>query len=270
MKTVYDKIIVTLGLLALLVLWGMCNNVFAGGVTDDNNGNQGYIFVSTGENNGANSVGHWTDPATMPELKGEKGDTGAQGVAGQDGINGIDGKDGLNGVDGAKGDKGDQGIQGIQGFKGDIGLTGDNGKDVDPATVTNLQNNINSEASTRASADNALSNRMDSLSNRLSKLERTQFVAEFDFRMYDSKRLTISPFFRTNFTRGKVDTVGVRFTIKLGKSYEEKLIDKQNKRLEALEQKIGHSPVITKVVDEKGNTKSISITENGLVVNGTF
>jgi len=105
---------------------------YAGGVTDDNDGNKGYILVSTGENNGANSIGTWTDPSF---LKGDKGDTGEQGIAGingldgKDGVNGINGIDGMNGLDGVKGDKGETGAQGIQGVAGEDGKDGINGVD---------------------------------------------------------------------------------------------------------------------------------------------
>ena len=51
------KFLLVIAVLSLVFV----SNVFAGGVTDDNNGNKGYILVSTGENNGANSIGHWTD-----------------------------------------------------------------------------------------------------------------------------------------------------------------------------------------------------------------
>jgi hypothetical protein len=265
----WDKVVIAALLIGALV-FGYYITSFAGGVTDDNNGNQGYIFVSTGENHGKESVGRWVDPSDAPELKGDKGDTGAQGDTG------LSGKDGLNGIDGVKGVSGDKGADGYTPIKnkdyfdGLNGLNGENGKDVDSTTVTNLQNNINAESSARASADTQLSNRIDSLSNRLSKLERTQFVAEFDFRIYDSKRLTISPFFRTNFTRGKIDTVGVRFTIKLGRSYEEKLIEKTNARVDIIERKLGQTAIVEKELDTTGHVKSIRIIDGGLAIDGTF
>ena len=287
----WDKIVIGTLLIGSLV-FGYHVLTFAGGVTDDNNGNQGDILVSTGENHGTNSVGRWTDPSDVTALKGDKGDTGATGPQGPQGNQGIagprgfagpkgdkgdtglqgiqgkkgdtgsigpkgnDGKEGLNGQDGIDGLDGVQGIQGDKGDKGDQGLQG---KDVDPKTVADLQ-----------SKDTALNNRMDSLENRLNKLEKTQFVAEFQFRIYDSKRLSIAPFFRTNFTRGMIDTVGVRFTIKLGASYEEKLIAKQNKRLDYIESIIRYSPVIEKTVDSKGKTTSLRITSNSLIVDSTF
>lgn len=97
--------------------------VYAGGVTDDNNGNLGDIFVSTGENNGANSVGTWTDPSFLKGEKGDKGDTGATGATGSQGDKGDTGNNGINGVNGENGEKGETGA------KGDVGATGKGLKD---------------------------------------------------------------------------------------------------------------------------------------------
>jgi hypothetical protein len=282
-------------LLVSVVTISIC---FAGGVTDDNNNLAGQILVGTGENHGKDSVGHWTDITDIPGLKGEKGDKGDQGIQGiqgitgkdgLNGINGINGIDGLNGIDGIdgytpikgvdyfdglNGTDGQNGINGLDGAKGD---TGNNGKDVDPTTVTNLQNNINTVDMNSILRDNNLQSRLnstnsriDGLNDRVSQLERTQYVLETSFRILDTQRISLRPFFRHNFTAGKIDVVGLKIDVKLGRSYEEKLIAKVNARLDALERAIGHAPVIEKVVDAQGNIKSISITSNGLAVNSTF
>jgi hypothetical protein len=220
-----------------VVLVSITSLAFAGveTVKDDNDGNKGYILINAGTKNGNSDVGHWTDITTIPELKGDKGD------------------------------------------KGDIGITGQNGKDVDPTTVTNLQNADTTEETTRTKADtqlqsntNQVNNSVDNLSNRVSKLERTQYKVEVGVRVLDTKRLTITPYVSQNFTRGCVDEVGVRVTIKLGTSYEEREIAKTNARLDNLEKRIGTAPLLTKVVDTKGNTKSISISATGLSVTNQF
>ena len=226
-------------LLTLLIVMSLfCVYAFAGQntVKDDNDGNAGYIFVATGTQQGNSNVGHWTNPTELPELKGDKGDAGINGTDGTNGTNGTDGTTPVKGVDYIDGINGTDGVTPVKGkdyFDGLNGTDGINGKDVDPTTVDNLK-----------STDSQLSNRIDSLNSRLNRLERTQFVAEFEFRVFDSKRLTISPFIRQNFTRSKLDTVGVRFTIKLGKSYEEKLIEKTNSRLSSIEIRLNHTPVI--------------------------
>jgi hypothetical protein len=228
-------------------------------------------------------------------IQGFKGDAGAEGLNGidgqngLDGLNGVDGNNGLDGINGAKGDTGEQGIQGLTGDKGDLGAKGDNGekgnngdkgdiglqglqgiqgligiqgitgKDVDPKEVKRLDNkNLEQD------------NRINNLDSRIGKLERTQFVLETSFRILDTKRISLRPFFRQNFTRNKVDVVGLKIDVKLGQSYEEKLIAKVNARLDLLEKTIGNAPVIEKVVDKKGNVKSISIIGNGLSVKGDF
>jgi hypothetical protein len=128
----FKKILLTVLILGLMVGVG-----YAGGVTDDNNGNKGDIFVSTGENHGANSVGEWVDSSAFKGEKGDKGDTGAtgatgatgeQGPAGRDGIDGLNGSDGRDGVDGKDGQNGLDGRDGIDGAVGPQGEKGDTGE----------------------------------------------------------------------------------------------------------------------------------------------
>ena len=280
----------------------LCGYAYAGGVTDNNDGNKGYILVSTGENNGANTVGTWTDSSF---LKGDKGDTGQQGIQGIlgikgdtgaqgiQGIQGIAGQDGYNGLDGAKGDKGDagasgkdglngekgdtgsQGIKGDLGDKGDMGDKGDqglqgliglNGKDVDPSTVTNLQNTD----TTLNNRINDTNNKLNGVSKRVSRLERTQFVIHGELKFIREKHLEVGVYTEYNIGRSKVSEVGIAITVPIGESY----LDRENKqiksRLDRLERSVGQTAVIEKTVDEKGNTKSIRISRAGLQVDRSF
>jgi hypothetical protein len=91
-----------------------------------------------------------------------------------------------------------------------------------------------------------------------------------EFRVYDNKYLTVSPYISNNLTRNKLDEAGVRVTIKLGTSYEEREIAKTNSRLERLERSVGQSAVIERTLDSKGHIKSIRINSSGLSVNGQF
>jgi hypothetical protein len=149
-----------------LTSWGYS---FAGGVTDDNNGNLGNIFLSTGQNQGANSVGHWADITSVPELKGVKGDTGQQGI-GIDGKNGAEGKTGTNGKDG----------QSIQGERG--------------------------------------------------KGLKNQYKVGIEFRILDTKHTTWATYMNRDFNNG-INEVGVKLTIKLGKSYELRKIEELERKL---------------------------------------
>jgi hypothetical protein len=203
--------------------------------------------------------------------KGEKGDTGEAGKDGQNGIDGKNGENGKDGLNGEKGDKGDNGVDGKNGDKGDTGDKGDkgdqgdkglgekgdngkdgldglNGKDVDPKLVKELQEK-----------DTQTNNRIDGLDKRVSALEATQYVIEGVVRVYDSKRLTIAPFVRQNLNRNKIDTVGLRFTIKLGKSYEEKVLEKQEARLQKLEAIGGRKTIVEKSFDSKGHLTGVRV-----------
>jgi len=257
------KLLGVAGVIIFLFVAGSLGNVFAcvgdkcitdSNVQDSNDGNKGYIFVYDCEK-GNDSVGEWVDPTTITTLKGDKGDTGEQGiqgiqgnpgVAGQDGLNGLNGQDGINGIDGLngeqgiqgftgdKGDTGEQGIQGVQGVQGKTGVKGDKG-------------------------DRGL--RGKGLKN--------QQKAGIELRVFDTKRTTFSIYMNNDFNN-KVTETGIKLTIKLGTSYEEREIAKTNRRLDRLEATIGTSPIIERVVDSKGKVKSISISANGLAVNGNF
>ena len=241
-------------ILGLIILLGWVATVFAGveTVKDDNDGNKGYILVNTGTKNGQSDVGHWTDPANLL-LQGEPGPQGIQGEQGLHGIDGIDGKDGMNGIDGrdgAKGDQGDMGLPGAPGVEGEKGNTGDKGEqgiqgikgvDFDPTTL-NEQNS-----------------KLDSMSSRINKLERTQYVFQGEVRLFDTRKWTGKPFVRYNIQRHKVDTVGFILTYKIGKSYEERQMELLNKRLDRLEKE--QPAVIEKFYNADGTLRQISIHE---------
>jgi hypothetical protein len=221
--------------LTVLVLGLMVGVAIAGGVQSDNSGNSGYIFVATGENHGKDSVGSWTDPSTLPELKGEKGDKGDVGPAGQDGLNGVDGQDGLDGAVGPQGEtgatgetgsQGEQGIVGNDGLNGDDGINGENGKDVDPATVTNLTNMINQNTEG-----------INNANDRITKLEDTQQIVGAEVRIHDSKKWTVTLFADFNIVRNTVDRQGIKFTYKMGESYTDKEMKRLETRIQALEVK---------------------------------
>jgi hypothetical protein len=203
----------------LLCFMFFTTKVFAGGVTDDNNGNKGYILVSTGQNQGANSEGHWTNPSCIPELKGDKGDTGDNGQDGNDGytpIKRVDYFDGTNGIDGEDGANGKDGLS-IKGDKGAKGKQGEIGK--------------------------GLKDRQE---------------LQLEIRLRDTRKTGIFFYFIHDFNNDN-NTAGIKFLWKLGTSYEEREIAKTNARLANIEKILNINTVITKTVDEQGNLKSITI-----------
>ena len=281
------KLLGVAGVIIFLFVAGSLGNVFAcvgdkcitdSNVQDSNDGNKGYIFVYDCEK-GNDSVGEWVDPTTITTLKGDKGDTGEQwiqgiqgnpGVAGQDGLNGLNGQDGINGIDGLngeqgiqgftgdKGDTGEQGIQGLigeQGIQGLIGNTGNTGEQgIQGVQGVQGKTGVKGDKGDRGLRGKGLKN---------------QQKAGIELRVFDTKRTTFSIYMNNDFNN-KVTETGIKLTIKLGTSYEEREIAKTNRRLDRLEATIGTSPIIERVVDSKGKVKSISISANGLAVNGNF
>jgi len=309
-------IIVIGGLILSILLFIYVGLSFGANVTDTAGGNKGYILVNDGTGQGHR--GTWTDPTF---LKGDKGDTGAtgqqgiQGIKGNTGSQGIQGikgdtgnigQNGLNGIDGINGIDGVNGLNGIDGTKGDIGLTGDkgdkgdtgaNGKDVDPATVNNLQNadttlqsNINTETTTRKDGDtklsdtinakditqtnwnkqqdNQLSNHEDRINNhdkRIGKLEETQVNVRGEVILQQGRRHKIGVYGKYNTNRNVIGEVGLSITMSLDDSYEMKEIDKLNSKIEKLQSLLEKQDIETETVKE-GNKTIIRIKQKDGVI----
>jgi len=138
----------------------------------------------------------------------------------------------------------------------------------------NLQENINNEETNRINGDNFLNGRINDTNtvvtqqgrtlqdheNRINELEKTQYVIEGGTRIIDTKKYEVISFIRYNETRNIIDTVGIRIIFKIGQSYEETLINKQNNRLSELERKLSQAYTIEKVYDTNGQLKSERIS----------
>lgn len=103
-------------------------------------------------------------------------------------------------------------------------------KPSDPATwgdVTTVQDQVNRNAATE-SDHNAKTN------ERIDNLEALRPMLEGDLRFYDGKHLALSAFSGFDVNRSHFDTAGLRITLKVGKSYEETLVAKQQKLIDQL------------------------------------
>jgi hypothetical protein len=110
------------------------------------------------------------------------------------------------------------------------------------ARDTVLQTNINQESTARVAGDAALQNQVNGQNTRLNSLENavheqgeTKVLFEGAVRLYDSKRVQLQAFNSYDMQHGHNFAAGVRLLFKAGPSYEEKLIEKQNRDLRALE-----------------------------------
>lgn len=259
------------GLLILIAIFVVgITSAFSANVTDNNKGKEGYILINNGTGQG--HQGTWTDIKDVPELKGEKGDKGDRGLQGIAGINGIDG---LNGIDGYTPIKG---VDYFDGLNGADGINGLNGKDFDPIEVTRLDNRIDTsnisitnETSERKKADTKLQNninnvnsRVDDVSNRVSALEKTQYVIKTELKFIREKHLEVGVYGAYNVGRNVCSEVGLNVVIPIGESYLDRENKRINARLDRLEHNLGQSTVITKVLDKNGKQKSINISQGQL------
>lgn len=129
----------------------------------------------------------------------------------------------------------------LKGAKGDKGETGS----VDESVVNNINTNISNETNSRITADTNLTNnlkttneRVDNLDGRVNDLERTKVILDGSLRLADSKHVTVYMFDAYNWMQRRNDSYGVRFVVKLGKSYEETLLEKQELKIRQLERLI--------------------------------
>lgn len=109
-----------------------------------------------------------------------------------------------------------------------------------------LQTNINNEATTRKEGDdvlqqninatngrvNALDSRVNGLENEVHKLGETKYILGGAVRLFDSRKWQLHAFDNYDTRRKHNDAIGLILGYKLGKSYEEKLIENQQFRTE--------------------------------------
>jgi peptidoglycan hydrolase CwlO-like protein len=169
-------------------------------VGDTNDGNKGYIFTYDCEK-GNESLGKWVNPSTIPELKGQDG---INGINGQNGTNGVDGQDGYTPIkdvdytDGKDGIDGKSGQDGAEGKEGKSGATG----------ATGL-------------TGKGLKDRQE---------------LQLEVRLTDTKKTSIATYYIYDLNN-QINTVGIKFTWKMGESYEEKRLNELENQIKELKNK---------------------------------
>lgn len=125
-------------------------------------------------------------------------------------------------------------------YKGGYG-----GTDKDYVYLDEFLNNVNSVSTQNVSHINANTKAINqnsqdiaNNSNRIGKLEESQFIIGGKLRLYDSKKWQVNTFADYSTNRKMVDRLGVRFTFKFGESYEEKQINKLMKEIQLLKESL--------------------------------
>ena len=83
------------------------------------------------------------------------------------------------------------------------------------------------------------------LQNQINQVEKVKVMADMTVRILDEKKYTVGFFDMWDGTNNRNFAFGARLTYKLGKSYEERLVEKQQKQIEDLQR------VLRKIADEK-------------------
>jgi len=207
--------------LFVILIFGLCANAYA------NCGNGG--------SNGNGCSGGGDDPVV---IVGPQGPIGPQGPQGEQGIPGINGTNGINGQDGSTGPSGQDGTNGVDGSNGADGTNG-----VDGANGANGSNGTNGndgasgkDGKAGDKGDPGVKGQDGKPGDDMEHRLTTNIGAEV--RWYDSKRFSIKSGYRydTNHHGHTVDAAILE--IKIGKSYEERLIEKQRKEVADLKAEI--------------------------------
>lgn len=100
----------------------------------------------------------------------------------------------------------------------------------DPATWGDVQN-VQSQVTANQQQEQADAAKA---SDRLDALEGTKYQAEAVVRLYDGKRLTLEEYNNMTLNQSFGPTFGARITFKVGKSYDQRVAEKQQKQIDAL------------------------------------
>jgi len=107
----------------------------------------------------------------------------------------------------------------------------------DPATyqdILNVQTQTQAEASRATQAEGNLSNQQSADEGRINQVDQTKVLAEGALRVLDTKRFAVELFDDYDARRTVNFALGAKVTLKLGKSYEQRLLEKQEREINAL------------------------------------
>lgn len=95
---------------------------------------------------------------------------------------------------------------------------------------------LQGEVNTANSRIDATNSQVGSLASGLHSANETKVIADLNVRLVDGKRYSVSAFDMYDGAHGHNFALGARITYKLGKSYEERMIEQQSKQITALQE----------------------------------
>ena len=114
------------------------------------------------------------------------------------------------------------------------------------SSIAALDLGLNNETGARIAGDqalqsqvNAVNQRVDGLDRRLTHDERLKVMPEADIRIIDTKHMSVVVYDAYDATNARNFAFGLRYTLKLGKSYEQTKIDDQERKIKDLQILVG-------------------------------
>lgn len=118
-------------------------------------------------------------------------------------------------------------------------------------TENSLYTGLNNETARAQGAEaglqnqvNATNSKVANLDNRVDKLEQVKAMVDMNVRILDAKKYSVGFFDTWDVSNSRNFAFGARLTYKLGSSYEERQLEKQQKQIEALQR------VLTKIANQ--------------------
>jgi len=103
------------------------------------------------------------------------------------------------------------------------------------ANIGQLYTGLANETNRAQQAEQGLQNQVNGVSGRLDADERLKVMPEAAIRILDTKYMSVVVYDDYDATNGRNFSAGMRYTLKLGKSYEDEKIDAQAKKIKDLE-----------------------------------
>lgn len=183
-----------------------------------------------------NDTGTWGLPSQIPGLQGPQGPQGEQGLQGIQGIQGPQGIQGLTGtIDQATLDQinTNQTTETANRIAGDNAFSNSLSKEAADRfnADQNLWTGLNNEVATRSNETQMLQSNINSVNAHVDdmehKLGETKTVIGATVRLMDSRKWELHLFDNYDLNRSHNDAIGLVVGYKVGKSYEETIIEKQ-------------------------------------------
>lgn len=133
--------------------------------------------------------------------------------------------------------------------------------DINKGDITNNYNRTTNVNNKHTEWNTRQDNKIENHENRIGTLEDTQYNLMGEVNILQGRRWKFGVYGKYNLNRNVNSEAGLKITISLGDSWEAKEIDKVNKRLQKLENKLKFHNIETETVQKDKNTWTLRIKD---------